>query len=551
MSQVTTTEADKQFESLPFFRKLELAPDAGARWFRFRLRNSSPNRQSLIVELDLKGSDLLQSAGQTMFYSFDSKASEPPGKAAMSTSVFPLATAFALDLAPGQEKWVYLKMQPAIKISFTLELWPAKNFNEEIDFRRFAYGLFFGAMLIMAFYNLSLMFILKDLVYLYYVGYVSGLSAYLFVVSGHFDYYIWPNVVGVGLIRVNLALGGATLFATIQFARTFLRSRELLPAWDKILFALLVGCAAYIPLSFFLPLQTSFDTLAFALVLACPLALATGALGWNLTSEAKYFTISWVTLILGISASLLVYFSVLPANAFTSYTIHMGAVCEAGLLSFALAHRINKAQQEKTAMHAELLNTQKVLNEELEQRVNERTRELSQLNSQLVKLSSEDGLTGLFNRRHFDEALAIEHSKAQTSCSDLALIMGDIDYFKNFNDHYGHQAGDQCLQQVATIFQVESGRDRSIAARYGGEEFVLLLPATDLEDAMAVANQIRKAVANLNINHEKSLNHSILTISLGVVSRQPDKDMSRQSLIEMADRALYKSKTSGRNQVSV
>jgi diguanylate cyclase (GGDEF)-like protein len=176
---------------------------------------------------------------------------------------------------------------------------------------------------------------------------------------------------------------------------------------------------------------------------------------------------------------------------------------------------------------------------------------LRKLNQTLEKLALQDGLTGLANRRQFDIVLKDELSRAARSASSLALIMIDVDCFKQYNDLYGHLAGDECLRQVGLALQGRENRGRAgdLAARYGGEEFALLLPNTDVAGALAVAEEIRKAIRALEIRHERNL-PGIVTVSAGVNALMPVADSDTASLlIGAADQALYIAKTSGRDRV--
>ena len=186
----------------------------------------------------------------------------------------------------------------------------------------------------------------------------------------------------------------------------------------------------------------------------------------------------------------------------------------------------------------------------LRSRVASQTLQLRQTNEELQLLSTKDGLTGAANRRKFDEAFALEIARCSRSQSCLSLILVDIDHFKMLNDTYGHQRGDECLVQVVQALQARRLRETDVIARYGGEEFAILLPDTDRAGAIQVAEQIRQAVMELGIPHEGSCFGQVLTVSLGVATVWPTFEMPAASLIERADRALYRSKSMGRNRVS-
>jgi diguanylate cyclase (GGDEF)-like protein len=184
---------------------------------------------------------------------------------------------------------------------------------------------------------------------------------------------------------------------------------------------------------------------------------------------------------------------------------------------------------------------------QLEAMVAARTHELEDSNAKLAALSSTDGLTGINNRRGFDAALESEWRRAARNGYPLALAMLDVDHFKAYNDHYGHQAGDHCLRRVAELIAAHGRRTSDLVARYGGEEFALLAPATDAAHAMEIAQGICDELARLALPHAKSP-HGVVTISIGVATAMPDESVSWSTLIETSDKALYRAKQAGRNR---
>jgi diguanylate cyclase (GGDEF)-like protein len=182
-------------------------------------------------------------------------------------------------------------------------------------------------------------------------------------------------------------------------------------------------------------------------------------------------------------------------------------------------------------------------------KVEEVNRNLEQANEELRKLTNLDGLTGIANRRYHDDTLQREWRRCQRTNSFLAAIMIDIDHFKLYNDHYGHIAGDHCLQQVARELQRGARRISDSVARYGGEEFVCLMPDCSAEAAMNVAELIRERIRALLIPHITSKIDSILTVSQGVAAMVPSRDTVPSELIRRADQALYQAKLQGRDRV--
>jgi diguanylate cyclase (GGDEF)-like protein len=178
-----------------------------------------------------------------------------------------------------------------------------------------------------------------------------------------------------------------------------------------------------------------------------------------------------------------------------------------------------------------------------------RERELAEANRQLDRLARIDALTGVANRRALDETLVAEWRRATRTATWLSLVIVDIDFFKAYNDTYGHPAGDAILARVARLVERELRRPADFAARFGGEEFVVLLPETSLEGAVAVAERIRAEVEAVAILHASSNVAPVVTISAGVASAAPAADFALSSLVERADRALYEAKAAGRNRV--
>jgi len=159
-----------------------------------------------------------------------------------------------------------------------------------------------------------------------------------------------------------------------------------------------------------------------------------------------------------------------------------------------------------------------------------------------------DSLTGIANRRHFDVAIDREHRRARRSGQPLSLLMIDIDHFKPYNDHYGHQKGDQCLIRVAAAMAAILKRPCDLMARYGGEEFGIILPDTDLPQAQRVAEALRSAVQELAIPHGRHSNSQHVTVSIGIATLDLDTQHDIEMLIGAADRALYQAKHAGRNR---
>jgi diguanylate cyclase (GGDEF)-like protein len=185
--------------------------------------------------------------------------------------------------------------------------------------------------------------------------------------------------------------------------------------------------------------------------------------------------------------------------------------------------------------------------EQLEERVDERTRDLAAANDQLAALSMTDPLTGIANRRRFDAVFSAELQRAIRTSTPLTLLMIDVDFFKRYNDQYGHQAGDDCLRRVGALLQSHARRATDLAARYGGEEFTLVAADTDPATASALAETLRAAIESLRMPHVASP-LGVLTASIGVVSLVPNQSTTTALVLGLADQAMYRAKDQGRNQ---
>jgi len=220
-----------------------------------------------------------------------------------------------------------------------------------------------------------------------------------------------------------------------------------------------------------------------------------------------------------------------PEVAFNNWLFYLAAVVVSLIANF----RMDQDQRRAYMAHV---------------REQARNAELSDAVRLLAKLSAEDGLTRIANRREFERRLQIEWRRAQRDGQPLALILVDVDCFKNYNDHYGHPAGDLCLQRIAAALQAIPQRSADLVARFGGEEFAVLLPGTTSADAAQLAERLRRAVADLQIPHATSRIAPGVTASFGVASVVPCAPQAAEQLVAQADAALYRAKEQGRNQVA-
>lgn len=402
-------------------------------------------------------------------------------------------------------------------------------------------------------FNLLLFVALRDRAYLLYVSFAMFSVLVLAAKSGLWDEFLWPHhwrLTSAAFYTV-VSMGFVSFF---QFTRIMLQTPKLMPRIDKLLRLLSVVHLAA-PVLYW----TSFTVVApYAIgVMATSALTAFGVGAWGMLRRmraAYFFMGAFSMLLIGVFMVMLRSAGLLPTNVFTVDGALLGSTLEMLLLAFALADRFNQMRREKMKAQAQLVETQQRLLENLQsserilaQRVDERTEQLLALNQKLEALSMVDGLTGIANRRQFDQVLAREWAHLRRKGQCLALVMLDVDHFKGYNDLYGHQAGDECLRSVAQAIASIS-RTGDLVARYGGEEFVIIAPGTDGPQAAQLAQRACDTVRALAIPHTLAQD-AVVTLSCGVAVTLPGPDTSVETLLRLADGALYQAKARGRNRV--
>lgn len=458
---------------------------------------------------------------------------------------------------------LYIQVKTSGVLQVPLTLWQPEAFREHDQVRHLVAGMYFGTMLIMLIYNLFVYFGIGERSYLAYVGLVFSLPIFVASLTGYSYQYFWPDLPEWNGKSIGFFLSLAIMFG-VMFTHRFLDlSRDKWPAWVmRGLTGLYVLGFTMIVTALLVPYTLMLITVILGAVLTCICALILGLQGWwQGEAPARQYVLAWSALLIGGLVLAGNKLSLLPQNVFTDNAVQFGSSLLVALLSFALAERINRERRrryraqmdmlrhERQAREAkeEALSVQRQANRELEKKVAERTEELRRANATLQEMSATDGLTGLRNRRWFDQACHQEFARCIRYQHSIALLFLDIDHFKRFNDTYGHLIGDDALRTVAEVLKHAAARDTDLVARYGGEEFCVLLPETGLEGATAVAERIREEVAArpFLINGKATQ----LTVSAGVAALQPVSEDQLDQLIRQADEALYEAKGAGRNQV--
>jgi diguanylate cyclase len=294
---------------------------------------------------------------------------------------------------------------------------------------------------------------------------------------------------------------------------------------------------------------------AIHLAIACAVVAMCGALwvsalrGRQGFAPARIFLLAWCLVLVGGLVLAASKFGLLPRNMLTEHATQVGTALEVILLSLSLAGRLQHERRLRERAQAEAMATQRRANERLEQRVAERTRDLEALNRRLEQVSRTDALTGVANRRHFDERHAGAVQRAMARGLPLGVLLLDLDHFKRINDTLGHPVGDACLREVARRVGLALGPHEALLARYGGEEFVALLPGLSLEGALASAERLRGVIAAEPVDTERG--PVPVTASVGLSCRVPIGADDGGALLDEADQALYEAKRGGRNRVAI
>lgn len=454
---------------------------------------------------------------------------------------------FRLDLPTGQRVELLLRVKSESSMQVPLMLYTPQAFAELMRDAQFANGLYYGIVLALLCYNLVLWLMLRDAGYFWYLLHTCAFGVVLFTLNGYGFELLWPNSAWLADASVPLSICLA-LIGMQLFSRSFLDLRARWPLGNIACLCLVAFFAALGVASLWLPYSIATPIASRAVLLGVVWIIAASVVmlhrGYR---PARLFLLAWSMFLAGTTAFTLLAFGVLPQSFWTQYGVQIGSALELLLLSLALGRRYADLRDANIRIVQEA-------NERLERGMIDRTRELrttmAQLGEANVKLrdySLRDPLTGLFNRRHFHDAL----QQALDACGDtmqpLALLLLDLDHFKRINDQYGHQTGDGCLVAAARAIEEIAQSRQGMAARFGGEEFVILLPGTDASLALHTAEAVRLRIQQTVVHGP---GHAIrMSASIGVHAIEGTRRVLPADAIRLADEALYRAKHDGRNCV--
>lgn len=482
-------------------------------------------------------------------------------------SRFPL---FALTFPHAGPYTLLLRVKTESLIMFDVKLERQQQYYQNEISSQVYYGLYFGMMIVLGYFNLMLMLYVRERAFLYNFMFILSLTMYEAGVSGFGDRYLW---LGNNLVNDHiLALSAiCCFFFGGRFALEFLELKLRSPLAWRIGYPTISCYPLMLPLAFVLSEKIMVALLQGVGVLTAIYALAV-MIQQSLRGNdwARYLLLGWSTTITGYCMFIFAMIGWLEYSDTILYLQAAGLGLGNVMVTTAIAARVRRERREKAAAMGKALQLsrevsqlthekellQNTTSQQLQKEVDEKTRELNDMleylqhsNRRLERDSLSDPLTGLGNRRYLDSVFKdILYQCAQHRTS-LGVVVIDADHFKQINDTHGHLAGDECLRRIAGILQKCCRRNLDILVRFGGEEFVMLLPSTDVEGVMKVAENMRRSVQQTPIKFgDKRI---AVTVSLGVHVAVPPLDATPETLMQLADSALYLAKRNGRNRIEI
>ncbi|RUO39802.1 hypothetical protein CWE15_08565 [Aliidiomarina taiwanensis] len=468
---------------------------------------------------------------------------------------------FVVDIPSQSHLTLYLRVQTTSALNVPVYITSEKALHATHAKSQMGFGIYFGVLICMVLYNIFGYIVIRDTSVFSYSVFVIVVGLMTASLTGVGFHYVWPN--NIWLQEHALVLFGSLSFTFAAiFIHQMLEIKEYSKAYSKGLWLVGISSGALALISVFLPYHTAIRLLLILSSVSTVFIAVLAIDMWRRGSiYARIFACAWAAFLLAVFLNSLGYLGILDTKFMQRYAIMAGSGIEVLVLSWVLTLRFSNerlqklsAQQEALRKAKEAQEAQRQLNEELEERVEERTfelgialRELQQVNQELERKSSEDDLTKLYNRRHFDRLLTSEFRRAWRSEQPLALIMLDIDFFKPINDSHGHMIGDQILRGLSKRLKQVAKRSGDSVFRFGGEEFALLLTNTEKKQAEVVADNIRAAINGSPFPTDAG--DIAITVSMGVAVATNEEFEVPEQLLKAADDALYQAKNRGRDQI--
>ena len=475
-------------------------------WVKFSLTNPTDQARLMLLSFNYPVTDevilFIPDQGKYETMTAGDSVTASPRVLAHRNFVFPINVP-----ASGTTTFHMRLRSPAAAMTMPMTLYDIKPFQQTDNRNQMLFGLIFGAVIFFSIYFTAMSFRLREPAEFWFALYITFFGLLMAIRKGYVQHLLGPHLVDLNNLLDILVIGGL-YFTGAKLLRSFLKVAFYSRRIDHVLAFLQWLGLAFIPITFWLTVLA--PMVGIILFLLGPVFSSGVALFFWLRGvpNARYFALGWLA---GHATSVLDCLrisGVIPYEPFMTGMIPVSLTC---CLIFYTMAIVEQTYSYKF-------------------------------------FADQDGLTGLANRRYFDKLLNTEWLRQQRYHRPLALIMADVDFFKQYNDTYGHRAGDTALVKLAEVLIRFARRPGDLAARYGGEEFVLILAETEPEEAKAVAEKIRSEVVDLKIPHAKGV-IDVVSVSLGASVMVPREGFEPKDLLTSADRALYQAKRSGRNRV--
>jgi len=532
----------------------------GENWFVFKLKNTSEVVKQTYLEVAnqvrMSATQLYIQRGFREFEQQDLSLQRSNNRSAM------------ISVAPYSEVTAYLLIKSTTQLRSTAVIYSSKAYVEVTSSLQFKQGLAIGGLLCLSFALLLLFFATGSKAIFILFGYFLSNTLMLSAMLGFNLHYLLPHLPELIGIELPLLTASSAIFLLIFTAQLFNLKIKFYNLY-QVIRVCFWGLLLYMPLSIQLSVV---DNISISMAIYTLVILSLTLVGAYLHKQGSRLALLFTFAMAAQFIFVLIVISsvnwydigfVAHRSLFYSVIFWLNGLLVTFIMSRQYRYQIeDKQEAQRQALASsvaseraqdELLRLQSQSQEELEDRVQERTlelnialQELEEVNHELEQKNTLDELTGLFNRRFYDQKILAEYRRSKRNLTPLSLVLIDIDHFKVVNDTYGHLAGDQCLVWIGEHIKKSMKRSTDMAFRYGGEEFCLILPDTDGKGAVALAEALRKNIAQQACTY-KGIDIS-LTISSGICTYQQQDDVLPEQLFAGADKALYQAKHDGRNQ---
>ena len=416
---------------------------------------------------------------------------------------------FPFTIKSGQIMTCYLRVVSNTNMLLPLTIWEPAALDRKSYSDQMAFGIIFGIWVAFIAYFAGIALKLRNPAAIWFTIYIGCMGLLMACYHGHLQKILRPAISDLNQLFIVVIIG-CLYFTGAKFFRVFLNIDFYSRRVDRIMIVLQWMGIGFIPMNIFVnPLTPLYSIILIGIgpLFSTSLSIYFWRKG---VPNAKYFALGWIIGHITSEIDLLRTMGVLP-HIFPGSTYMIPVAMISAIIFFSIA----------------IIEQSRVYREN----------------------ADKDGLTGIANRRYFNETMVIEWNRHRRNKWPLTIIIADIDDFKTYNDTYGHTRGDSCLRTLGQVFNKMMRRAGDLAARYGGEEFVMLLPATDSSKASVLAEKIRSSVQALAVKHAASRTARVVTVSIGTFTTVPDDKITISEFIDKADAALYSAKNKGRNCV--